>query len=244
MEEREAFASRVAKWREIIAPHLPKYEKTIGLTAPDDQFRSRVTKAIIACVFQHMLMPYLPRASGLSKDLAKASNQAQSAQNSLRRLADILDGLPQELSDQLTTHWGILGEIRYRSLEREISWLERVSVITSMYAKRLKTLDRGGAPKMRAFEVLAKGLADAYRGARVGRRGITLNEHDEKYTGELLKLVEAVRPLAEVLAEMPKRQLRGPRQGKYALGAYLRTHTDGRRKDERRPNVKNSKRRP
>ena len=230
MAEREAFTSLDARLRKIIAPHLPKYEKTIGLTAPDDQFRSRVTKAIIACVFQHMLMPYLPRASGLSKDLAKASNQAQSAQNSLRRLADILDGLPQELSDQLTTHWGILGEIRYRSLEREISWLEQVSVITSMYAKRLKTLDRGGAPKMRAFEVLRKGLADAYQSAK-GRRGITWNEYGKKWGGEFVELVRAVLPLATKLAEkISGRPLRIPRQGTHALGKYLDMHTDAPKK--------------
>jgi hypothetical protein len=237
LEEREAFASRVAKWREIIAPHLPKYEKTIGLTAPDDQFRSRVTEAIIGCVLQHLLTP-LPRASDLSKDFAKASNQAQSAQNSLRRLADILDGLPQALRDQLTTHWGILGEIRHRSLEREISWLEQVSVITSIYAKRLKTLDRGGAPKMRAFEVLRKGLADAYQSAK-GRRGITWNEYGKKWGGEFVELVRAVLPLATKFAEMVSgRPLRIPRQGTHALGKYLSTHTDARKKSRRAPECK------
>jgi hypothetical protein len=234
LAEREAFLSVDAICRQIIAPHLPDYEKTIGLTAPDDQFRWRVTQAIIACVFQHMLTPYLPRASGLSKDLAKARDQAQSAQNSLRRLADILDGLPQTLSDQLTTHWGILGEIRHRSLEREISWLEQVSVIMSMYAERLKTLDRGGAPKMRAFEVLAKGLADAYEAATGRQAGVTWDDYGQKYDGEFLKLVEAVLPLAAKLADMPQRPLRVPVQGKYALGKYLSTLTTARRKKRSR----------
>jgi hypothetical protein len=162
--------------------------------------------------------------------LAKASNLAESAQNSLRRLADILDGLPQALSDQLTTHWGILGEISHRSLDREISWLEQVSVITSMYGERLKTLDRGGAPRMHAFEVLAKGLADAYQSAK-GRRGITWDEYGNKWGGEFVELVQAVLPLATKFAEETSgRPLRVPRQGTYALGKYLSTHTDARKK--------------
>jgi hypothetical protein len=185
-------------------------------------------------VFQHLLTPYLPRPSRLSKDFAKASNQAQSAQNSLRRLADILDDLPQALRDQLTTHWGVLGEIRHHSLESEISWLEQVSVVTSMCAKRLKTLDRGGAPKMRAFEVLAKGLADAYQSAK-GRRGITWDEYGKKSGGEFVELVRAVQPLATEFAEkISGRPLRVPRQGTYALGKYLSTHTDARKKKQTR----------
>ena len=242
MAEREAVKSFEARCQKIISRHLPQYEKTIGLTAPNQEFRSKLTHAIVACAFQHMLMPIPKRPSGWRKELAQASKEARTAQNSLRRLGDILDGLPQTFIDQLATRWGLFGEIARHSLEREISWLQHVSVITGMYAESVKTLDRGGAPKMLSFELLVKGLADAYQIARVGRKGITWNEHSEKYTGEFVKLVQAVLPLAKQLAELPKRPLRVSRQGKYALGAYLRTHTDGPKKVQRGLNVKNPKR--
>jgi len=171
----------------------------------------------------------------LRKDLSRAGEEARLAQNNLRRLADILDGLPEALHAELATLWGTLGEIARRSMEREISWLEQVSVITSMFDERLKKLDRGGAPKMHAFEVLAKGLADAYQSAK-GRRGITWNEHGQKYGGEFVELVRAVLPLATKLAEKISlgRPLRVPTQGVHALGKYLSTHTDARKKKQTR----------
>jgi len=230
LAERQEFWDFVATCREIISRQLPEYERVIGLTAPNQKFRSKLTDAIMACVFTHILTPYHRRASSLRKDLSRARKEARSAQNSLRRLADILDDLPQALCDQLTTHWGILGKIRHRSLEGEISWLQQGSVITSVYTKRLKTLDRGGAPKMRAFEVLRKGLADAYQSAK-GRRGITWNEYGKKWGGEFVELVRAVLPLATKLAEkISGRPLRIPRQGTHALGKYLDMHTDAPKK--------------
>jgi hypothetical protein len=185
--------------------------------------------------FTHILTPYHRRASSLRKDLSRAGEEARLAQNNLRRLADILDGLPEALHAELATLWGTLGEIARRSMEREISWLEQVSVITSMFDERLKKLDRGGAPKMHAFEVLAKGLADAYQSAK-GRRGITWNEHGQKYGGEFVELVRAVLPLATKLAEKISlgRPLRVPTQGVHALGKYLSTHTDARKKKQTR----------
>jgi hypothetical protein len=218
----------------IISRHLPEYERTIGLTAPNHEFRSKLTDAIMACVFTHMLTDRW-RLSDLRRDLAKANKEARSAQNSLRKLSDILGALPQSFRDELATHWGIFGEIAHRCLEREISWLVNVSGLTGIFSKHLKTLDRGGAPKMRSFQVLAKGLDDAYQIARVGKRGITWNEHGEKYAGEFLELVEAVLPLAAKLAaEMTGRPLRVPRKGKYALGKYLSTHTNARKKKRTR----------
>jgi len=214
----------------IISRHLPEYERTIGLTAPNHEFRSKLTDAIMACVFTHMLNSDRWRLGDLRRDLAKANKEARSAQNSLRKLSDILGALPQSFRDELATHWGIFGEIAHRSLEREISWLIDVSGLTGIFSKHLKALDRGGAPKMRAFAVLANGLADGYEIATGRLAGITWDEYDKRYDGEFLKLVQAVLPLAGKLADMPGRPLRVPRQGKYALGKYLSTLTTARKK--------------
>jgi hypothetical protein len=229
-EAQEAFKSFDAKCREIISRHLPEYERTIGLTTPNHEFRSKVTDAIMACVFTHMLKSDRWRPSDLQRDLAKANKEARSAQNSLRKLSDILSALPELIRDEFTTNWGIFGEIAHRSLERQISWLVDLSGLTGIFSKHLKTLDRGGAPKMRAFAVLANGLADAYEIATGKLAGITWDEYDKRYDGEFLKLVQAVLPLAEKLGDMPKRPLRVPRQGKYALGKYLSTLTAARKK--------------
>jgi hypothetical protein len=214
-------------WK-IISRHLPEYERTIGLTAPNHEFRSKLTDAIMACVFTHISDRW--RLSDLRRDLAEANKEARSAQNSLRKLSDILGALPQSFRDELATHWGIFGEIAHRSLEREISWLIDVSGLTGIFSKHLKALDRGGAPKMRAFAVLANGLADAYEIATGKLAGITWDEYDKRYDGEFLKLVQAVLPLAEKLGDMPERPLRVPRQGKFALGKYLSTLTTARKK--------------
>ena len=136
-EARDAVNSFDVICRKIISRHLPQYEKTIGLIAPNREFRSKLTDAIIACAFEHMLTRFLGRPSGWRKDLAQASKEGRTAQNSLQKLTYILDNLPQALSDRLT-----------RSMEREISWLNQVAVLTGRLSKALKMPDRGGAPKM------------------------------------------------------------------------------------------------
>jgi hypothetical protein len=216
---REAVKSFEAKCQKTISRHLPQYEKTIGLTAPNREFRSKLTDAIIACAFQHMLTPFLRRPSAWRKDLAQASKEARTAQNSLQKLADILDNLPHALSDRLS-----------RSMERDISWLNQVSVLTGRLSKALK-LDRGGAPKTYAFKVLANGLADAYEIATGRDARITWNDYGrkQKYKGKFLEFVEAVLPLAAELANMPQLPLRVP-VGKYALGKSLSTLTTARKK--------------
>ena len=219
-EAQEAFQYIDVKCREIIFRHLPEYEKTIGLTAPNHEFRSKLTDAIIACVFTHFLLKHRGRLSDLRGNLAEASKEARSAQNSLRKLSDILGDLPQSLRDELAARWGLFGEIAHRSLERQISWLVKVSVLTDVFSEALKTRDRGGRPKMRAFQVLARGLRDACETA--GRSaGVTYNPVSGSYGGEFYKLVEAVLPLASKLAEMPQRPLPAPQPGKFALGKYL-----------------------
>jgi hypothetical protein len=220
LAERQAVKSFDEKCRKIISHHLPEYERTIGLTAPNYEFRSKLTDAIIACVVTHILTSYRGRVSDLRGNLAEANKEARSAENSLRKLSDILGDLPQSLRDKLATHWGIFGEIAHRSLEREISWLIDVSVHTDKFSEALKTLDRGGRPKMRAFQVLARRLRDACQSA--GRSaGVTWNPVSGSYEGEFYKLVQAVLPLASKLAEMPQRPLHVPRPGKFALGKYL-----------------------
>jgi hypothetical protein len=181
------------------------------------------------------------RVSHVRKDFAKANKEARCAQNSLRKLSDILDDLPQSIRNELATLWGIYGEIAHRSLKRQISWLVEVSFLTGKFSEALKTRDRGGRPKMRAFAVLAKGSADAYKLATGSLAGVTWKPVSESYEGKFLKLVQAVLPLAEKLADMPKRPLRVP-QGRYALGKYLDTLTTLARRNERRLNVKNPKR--
>ena len=177
--------------------------------------------------------------SDLRGNLVEASKEARSAQNSLRKLSDILGDLPQSVRDELARRWGIFGEIAQRSLEREISWLSDVSALTDKFSNGL--LDRGGRPRLHAFAVLANGLADAYEIATGKLAGITWQEYAKRYEGEFLNFVQAVLPLAEKLADMPKRPLSVP-QGEYALGKYLSTLTTARKKNERRPNVKNPKR--
>ena len=236
MADRHPVKVIVEQGRDIISRHLPECESVVGLSKRSDDFRFKVSDAILRCVFTHMQIPYQKRKGSIRKDLARASRAARSAQNSLCSLANILNDLPSNFSDALSTHWGTLGEISRRSLARETEWLQLTSKVTGFYAEHLN-VDKGGAPKMLAFNTLAKGLAVAFKSATGREAKVTWDPRDEQYSGKFLKLVEAVLPLASSLAKMPGRPLRIP-SGKYSLGKYLYDLTrapSGKRQHARAP---------
>jgi hypothetical protein len=114
-QSRANFAEQL---RGIIDPKLSAYERVIGLTVECREFRSKLTDAIIGCVFTHMVAPR--RVGDIRKDLAKASRAAQSARKNLSHLADVLDSLPSRLNEALVKAWGTSGEISRRSLGRPL----------------------------------------------------------------------------------------------------------------------------
>lgn len=212
--------------RDIISRHLPEYERVIGLTAANPEFRAKLTDAIIECVFTHRLTPYHKRIGHIRRDLAEARKESVAAIESLRRLTEILEGFPQELSDAFSEHWGTSGEVSRHSLDRQMEWLKLVSLITGFYVEGPK-LDKGGAPKMVAFNVLAKGLADAFKIGTGQEATVYWGPIDERWhSNKFLELVEDVLSLVKILADPEaERPLRVP----LAMGKYLRELTHRRK---------------
>jgi hypothetical protein len=133
-----------------------------------------------------------------------------------------LDALPAPLSTVFEEARGLRGEIARRSLDATIEWLDRESELARLGAERYKGLDRGGTPKSYlAFEVLAKGLAHAFKIGTGKGAGVTWNDVKGERGGKFLMLVEEVLEVAKLLAaKHPERQLALP-NGRSALGRYL-----------------------
>jgi hypothetical protein len=202
--------------RKIASPHFDKYERIIGLRTAHTDFRGAVVKAIAICAWEHGITPYHRRASHIAKNLERAHKSAKAACNHLRCLQEALDDLPSPVGAVFDKARGLRGEIARRSLDATIAWLDRESDLTRLGAEQFK--DRGGRPKILAFELLTKGLADAFK-IGTGRRA--WNDVKGQWEASFLKLVEAVLPEVEsITAAHPERL--GKPLSPSALRQYLR----------------------
>jgi hypothetical protein len=211
-------------WREIIACRVGEYEKAIGLDGPHQGFREAVTKAICACLFQHALKT--PSKGQIQKqrrnDLLRASRAARTACGSLRDLDTALNSLPEGIVQCLEQHWGLSGQIAYRSIESTTAWLQTARSYLDLYAKELANRNKGGRPEpLLAFRVLAAGLAKAIKVATGRAAKVNWSIPDDRWReSKFLDLVEAVWPLVEKMADPSgRRPMQRPKPS--ALAPYL-----------------------
>jgi hypothetical protein len=216
------------QYRDILQRFLPDYERIIGLPEPNSDFREKVSHAVTACMFQRMYESNQIRGSLIRKDLMLASKAARTAHHNLCLLNDALRALPNPVLCVLEQSWSELGESARRWTDDEILWLRCAAAVTESLAKRI--VDKGGAPEMRAFRVLAKGLAEAFQAATGRPAKVNWNAMKDCWDGKFLKLVEAVLPLAEMLSGT-ERPLRTPK----ALGPYLHDITRAKSRNRKSP---------
>jgi hypothetical protein len=62
-----------------------------------------------------------------------------------------------------------------------------------------RTKDAGGPPKMVAFGIFVRLLADAFGRATGHRAGMTWHEHRERYEGRFWELIEVLLPVAKLV---------------------------------------------
>jgi hypothetical protein len=218
-------------FRSITARHLARFEGVIGLANPNPEFREKVMSAVSICAFQHRLEPHSIRRSHIRKTLLEAGEAARKADENLCQLDAALNALPEPVLKTLEGGWGPTGEIARRFIDNERSWLRRSAACMDFFAKAFA--DKGGRPKLRAFHVLAVGLASAF-GAGTGRRAtVNWNGAKDQWGGKFMELVEAVLPLAKELAGT-ERPLQTP-ASRLALGQYLHDLTRLKVRNRNRP---------
>jgi hypothetical protein len=219
--------------RGITARHLPEYERIIGLQSANQEFREKVSNAVATCVFQHLGEARPFRPSLRRNDLLRARDAARKAHDSLCSLNAALDALPDYMLQLLEQHWGTLGEVSRRFIDREVSWLRDAMSLTDIFAKAF--VDKGGAPEMLAFRVLVEGLAKAFEVGTGRKAKVSWNVAKDKdqWGGKFMELVEALLPLAKQLAGT-ERPLRVPKN-RDALGQYLHELTRAKTRNRNPP---------
>lgn len=197
-----------------VPQHIKRWAAIIALTptyAGFSQFREDVTEALHACMRAHIAKQCRPheRFSDLRKEFVALANAATKTAKLLRRAEGILKRLPPMHHDPA---FRLAHDPRSTAIE-----LDGLAEASRRHADECKRADRGGRPRMRAFEALAEGLIRAYRRA-AKRKGTGGNVREG--ASRLRKLVEAVLPTARELAkEVTGKPLQRPISGN--LGEHL-----------------------
>jgi hypothetical protein len=146
--------------------HIKQFAEAAGLNKHNSQFRDDVVDAILWCVVTQLDTPNRKRHSDIRKEMLRASKEAAAALQKLNHLRHALDNVTGQLIiEQLRTP----ARIALRLLFEQAPWLHYISSHTGAYAARIT--DKGGSPKMLAFDWLVRGLARAYQHYRTCGEG-------------------------------------------------------------------------
>jgi hypothetical protein len=194
-------------------------EQYVGLSAPNLKFRNLVSRAIVSCVIA-CVTPQQKRGDA-RKQLNRVSKAAATmASGAVALQAALADVACQRQLDRGLDHL----DITPSRLANDAAQYDQLSAIANRAAKIGKLIDKGGAPKMVAFNALVTGLARAFQIATGRAAKVTRNSAEDTYGGPFLALVEAVLPLAEGLTNGLGISLRRPRS-RLALGKYVSEQT-------------------
>jgi hypothetical protein len=176
----------------VIRPHVPEYERTIGLTRSGPQFLEDLVEAILLCILVAKAPP--ERLSGTHKKLLSISEDAQAA-------ADILHRLDSAVQ-QTTVFYPDIRR-RFMALGKEAPKLRALSTVARAHADMLLP-DKGGQEGMIAFRTLVKALARTFESATGRPAKVTWNPSEDRYEGKFFNLFEAVFAIAVKLCpKMP-----------------------------------------
>src|SRR5262249_49350141 len=134
-----------------------------------------------------------------------------------------LNNLTPRYRELLDERLESLSKIAVSLVAKQAPWFHALSPVADLagiFAEILKDADKGGAPKMLAFNAFVRVLARAFESAKGKPAKVTWNNHTERYGGKFITLVEAVLPLAVRWAGSPERPMRYPNSQK-ARGKYI-----------------------
>jgi hypothetical protein len=212
-----SIAAAVAQCREFITQSAPdfirRYLRENDLQPQIPDFEDRVVQAILSSVVLYLDRPNRKRFSVLGKELARVDKAASAAAKSMRRLQIALDNLTPVYRDAV-----------FKRLEMPIRTalhLDTLSNSAAIRAKACKRFDKGGGSnKMLEFAMLVRGLVEAFEMATGRAAKVTLNQHNNKYEGRFVNLVETMLPLAQTCAEKFRWQIPCP-SSQRARGKYI-----------------------
>ncbi len=205
---------------ESVRRRVEDYAEAIGQHSTS-RFQQDVVEAILICVAVHMDAPNRKRYSDIRNELLRVSKEAIAAEKSFDRLSAAIGKLTPNYRELLRKRLELPAKVALTLVTKQPPWFHALSLVASiaaLFAEALRQRDKGGAPKMLAFDILVRGLARAYQHATGRAAKVTWNEHRYCYEGRFFNLVEAVLPSARALAgkEPPMRFPNTPlARGKY-----------------------------
>jgi hypothetical protein len=230
-ESKTADADQHNRLREIVSVierHIPsgieKYERILGLREPHPEFRAEVAQAIVRCLRLQLKPP--PKRRKLREELIRVSEAAASVNRALQSLCCALDSLTPQPKKWLDKRGAPLNA-ELAMLSAQGVRFDELSAVADRLAKRVKYIDRGGAPKMLAFNALVTGLASAFKTATGREAKVTCA--DDEYCGPFVEFVEAVLPLSRGLTRHLGASLQYP-SSRLNRGRYIYEHTRKGRK--------------
>lgn len=222
--------------KKLLRPHIEQYVATIGLKTASAQFEHDVAEALFWCVALGGVS--WKRYSDIRKEMSHISRASVAAVKSLDQLRGALRELTPGYRELLESHLELTGKIAIGLVAKQAPWFYALSLVgrqADTFAKNLRHADKGGAPKMFAFNMLVSGLKRAFERAKGRAAKVTWHQHREQYEGPFVSLVEAVLPLASSLAKAVERPMQYPvsqkSRGKYI---YKATRTGASKTKPRR----------
>jgi hypothetical protein len=183
-------------WQQIYSQfsdtNLNECEALIGLTRPDEEFRM----AIVDAAFMALCLQVKPpkRRSAIRKDREFLAAQAAAAATALQRLSDIFPQVvPRPPSHVLREPLATLMAPETINVLRELAEAAKPDA-------DLTLTDTGGQPRVTAFSIFIRMLADAFGRATGKAATLTWDPLEDRYEGRFWKLVHQVLPIAEDLA--------------------------------------------
>jgi hypothetical protein len=202
---------------DLIRKHSDQYAAVIGLPSATPQFEQDLVDAFLWCHLMHLEATTRKRVSDVREELLFVQREAVAAESSLSRLRDALNTLVPRFRELLDEQLEPVAKTAVSLVAKQVPWfhaLSSVADLAGLIAEKLKGADRGGAPKMLAFNALVKISAHAFERATNRAAKATWNGHDGCFGGDFVNLVEAVLPLATRWTETSKKPMRHPKHPK------------------------------
>jgi hypothetical protein len=193
-----------------------------------------VIKAVLFCVIAYADVLTRKRPSQIRKQLFRVSREAIATEKHLEYLRSALTDLLPPYRELLNSQLESVAKIAVSLVAKQVPWFHALSPVAQAandMARRLRGMEKGGAPKMLEFRILVLGLIPAFERATGRAARVTWHEHRSRFEGRFFTLVEDVLPLARKF-ERQDRPMRIPKS-QNARGKYIHKLTVTRRSRKR-----------
>ena len=203
---------------DLIHNWIDQYAAVINLPSASPQFEQDLVDALRSCHWMHLEATTRKRSNTRKVVLCIATESA-AAERHLARLRNALNELTPRIQELLEQQLEGVAKDAVSLFSKQQPWSYALGSLAELTGSLAKG-DKGGAPKMLAFNALVKVLAHAFERAKNRPAKVTRNNYTGQFSGEFMSLVEAVLPLAILWAGTPERPMHYPKSPK-ARGKYI-----------------------